>query len=47
MKNDLKRPAASFFRQRDISKRFLSAFLQIYKKKTSVHLPGHISLKKN
>ena len=43
-KNDLKGPAASFFRQVDISKRFLSAFLPIHNK-ISVRLLENISLK--
>jgi len=44
-RNDLKRSAASFFMQGDISKGPFSAFLPIYNK-TSVRLLEHISLKK-
>jgi hypothetical protein len=43
-KPHLKGPAASFFRQGDISKRFLSAFLPIHNK-TTVRFLEYISLK--
>jgi hypothetical protein len=43
-KHDLKGLAASFFRQGDISKKFLSAFLQIHNE-TSVRLLEYISRK--